>query len=412
MLEVHVVDRVGERLLDPERLRGAEARPVLDVAPLAAVVPVHRRDLVLVRARAGGDRRRAHRRHRRERRDAVVDVVAALHQRLSVGARPLDDRPLEHRGLHRVDDDEDELLGHRRMRKPAYFSPARRRLPSSSQASAAMHEDRQRREQDREPGGGEAGALAVDRQRRLRLGVQPRCARARTATAPREAERGRSAPATTPGTIAWSLSASDPAPTSAPSATATASSAHTTGAGSRPAARRSARARSRRPRRRCRNRHSSRNAKSVPSKSSPTSADASAPTSSDRQERPDADRRRRSRPLAGDRARSPRQRATIASGWAATTHRSAPGARDLERYAGLFARRTQAMKSSAMRDLMAVTARPEIISLAGGLPDTSHVPGRGLRRADGARGGRRLARARSSTGRPRGSRRSRSASSR
>jgi 2-aminoadipate transaminase len=50
------------------------------------------------------------------------------------------------------------------------------------------------------------------------------------------------------------------------------------------------------------------------------------------------------------------------------------GARDLERYAGLFARRTQAMKSSAMRDLMAVTARPEIISLAGGLPDTSTFP--------------------------------------
>jgi 2-aminoadipate transaminase len=50
------------------------------------------------------------------------------------------------------------------------------------------------------------------------------------------------------------------------------------------------------------------------------------------------------------------------------------GARDLERYAGLFARRAQAMKSSAMRDLMAVTARPDIISLAGGLPDTTTFP--------------------------------------
>src|SRR6201995_5976411 len=48
--------------------------------------------------------------------------------------------------------------------------------------------------------------------------------------------------------------------------------------------------------------------------------------------------------------------------------------RDLERYAGLFARRTQVMKSSAMRDLMAVTARPEVISLAGGLPDTTTFP--------------------------------------
>ena len=46
-------------------------------------------------------------------------------------------------------------------------------------------------------------------------------------------------------------------------------------------------------------------------------------------------------------------------------------AHELERYAGLFARRTRVMRSSAMRDLMAITVRPEVISLAGGLPDTS-----------------------------------------
>jgi 2-aminoadipate transaminase len=49
-------------------------------------------------------------------------------------------------------------------------------------------------------------------------------------------------------------------------------------------------------------------------------------------------------------------------------------ARDLERYAGLFAQRTRVMRSSAMRDLMEITARPEVISLAGGLPDTSTFP--------------------------------------
>src|SRR5918998_403699 len=54
--------------------------------------------------------------------------------------------------------------------------------------------------------------------------------------------------------------------------------------------------------------------------------------------------------------------------------RSRTTAHELERYAGLFARRTQVMKSSAMRDLMAVTARPDVISLAGGLPDTSTFP--------------------------------------
>src|SRR5215216_6109142 len=52
-------------------------------------------------------------------------------------------------------------------------------------------------------------------------------------------------------------------------------------------------------------------------------------------------------------------------------HQTAP---NLERYAGLFARRTRVMRSSAMRDLMAITARPEVISLAGGLPDASTFP--------------------------------------
>ncbi len=57
-----------------------------------------------------------------------------------------------------------------------------------------------------------------------------------------------------------------------------------------------------------------------------------------------------------------------------TQRRAHTSARDLERYAGLFAERTQVMRSSAMRDLMAITARPEVISLAGGLPDTSTFP--------------------------------------
>jgi 2-aminoadipate transaminase len=47
---------------------------------------------------------------------------------------------------------------------------------------------------------------------------------------------------------------------------------------------------------------------------------------------------------------------------------------EIERYAGLFAKRTYQMRSSAMRDLMAITARSDVISLAGGLPDTSTFP--------------------------------------
>jgi 2-aminoadipate transaminase len=49
-------------------------------------------------------------------------------------------------------------------------------------------------------------------------------------------------------------------------------------------------------------------------------------------------------------------------------------ARDIERYAALFAQRTRVMRSSAMRDLMALTERDDVISLAGGLPDTSTFP--------------------------------------
>jgi 2-aminoadipate transaminase len=50
------------------------------------------------------------------------------------------------------------------------------------------------------------------------------------------------------------------------------------------------------------------------------------------------------------------------------------GTRDLERYAALYSSRTRVMRSSAMRDIMAITARSEVISLAGGLPDTSAFP--------------------------------------
>jgi 2-aminoadipate transaminase len=53
---------------------------------------------------------------------------------------------------------------------------------------------------------------------------------------------------------------------------------------------------------------------------------------------------------------------------------SRPTAHELARYEGLFAARTSGMKSSAMREMMALTERPDVISLAGGLPDTSTFP--------------------------------------
>ena len=47
---------------------------------------------------------------------------------------------------------------------------------------------------------------------------------------------------------------------------------------------------------------------------------------------------------------------------------------DIERYASLFAERSEKVKTSAMRDMMSITDRPEVISLASGMPDTASFP--------------------------------------
>jgi 2-aminoadipate transaminase len=54
--------------------------------------------------------------------------------------------------------------------------------------------------------------------------------------------------------------------------------------------------------------------------------------------------------------------------------RARPTAHELRRYEALFAQRTRGMRSSAMRDMMSLTERPEVISLAGGLPETKTFP--------------------------------------
>ena len=62
------------------------------------------------------------------------------------------------------------------------------------------------------------------------------------------------------------------------------------------------------------------------------------------------------------------ERSTSAGGGG---RRARPAAHELARYEALFAARTRGMKSSAMREMMALTERPDVISLAGGLPDTT-----------------------------------------
>lgn len=47
---------------------------------------------------------------------------------------------------------------------------------------------------------------------------------------------------------------------------------------------------------------------------------------------------------------------------------------EIERYARLFAERSERVKTSAMRDMMSITDRPEVISLASGMPDTASFP--------------------------------------
>jgi 2-aminoadipate transaminase len=54
--------------------------------------------------------------------------------------------------------------------------------------------------------------------------------------------------------------------------------------------------------------------------------------------------------------------------------RSRSTAHELKRYESAFAERTRGMRSSAMRDMMSLTERPEVISLAGGLPETKTFP--------------------------------------
>ena len=69
---VEVVDRVRQLARDPEPLRRAQARPVLHVATLLALVPVHPGDAVAVLPGSRDDRPCAHRRDRGEGRHALL----------------------------------------------------------------------------------------------------------------------------------------------------------------------------------------------------------------------------------------------------------------------------------------------------------------------------------------------------
>ncbi|MHB8491447.1 MAG: aminotransferase-like domain-containing protein [Solirubrobacteraceae bacterium] len=73
-------------------------------------------------------------------------------------------------------------------------------------------------------------------------------------------------------------------------------------------------------------------------------------------------------------ADGPQSGPVSAAGELSSKRRARHTAHELRRYEALFATRTRSMRSSAMRDMFALTERPDVISLAGGLPDTSTFP--------------------------------------
>ena len=110
--EVHVVDEVIEGAEDPEGPRCLQGRPVLDVASLEPVVPVHAADPVLLGAGSCRDLGAGDGRHRREARDALLDENAAVEELLERRRAAVLDCAAEHVGAQGVDVGEDELAAH------------------------------------------------------------------------------------------------------------------------------------------------------------------------------------------------------------------------------------------------------------------------------------------------------------
>ena len=344
---------------------------------------------------AGADRR-----HRRETpRTQSSTYVPRSAIAFSAGARAGRHRALDHRRLHAVDDGQDELgLGAltagcagRRTSRPR---GACRRAAGRRRSRARRPRSARRRPPA--PASSTRGALEVDRQRAARLGVQAR-AHARHERARRGAPRARRTgrPPSRPGhqTSVWSASVAGEQQRAEADADALQRRLERSRSAT-PAALRDDGGDAARARRRAASRAARGTQNGVPSKSIADVRGRQRARDERRQERAGCPRRRRDR-RPGE-CRSAVATRPVPWGRMTIDDRDArppgeprpmtprPGrrqtSRDLERYAGLFAARTKVMRSSAMRDLMALTERSDIISLAGGLPDTSSFPAESLRR--------------------------------
>ena len=221
---VHVVDRVRQLPGDPEALRRAEARAVLDVAALLAPVPVHSRDQMPVLGCPRGDRGRTDRCDRGKRGHAVGYVATALDQLAQYRSGAFGDGPLEHGRRHRVDHTQDELgrAHRRRVNVPGFAGQRTCGHRAGASAGPATRTARASHSRARAPGRRARSPRAPCRRgssvTASRAGRSVRRARApaatgRTASA---ASSAQTAPPTSPGQEASPWSASVPANRRAP----------------------------------------------------------------------------------------------------------------------------------------------------------------------------------------------------
>ena len=210
------------------------------------------------------------------------------------------------------------------MRRPAYFSPARRRPPTSSHARPAMTRIASGGKRIDSTGRGQRRALAVDRQRALRVGVEPPAHAPEQRPRRVEAERRGGGAADDAGryrVVVVGQRAGGRQALRARRRPPAAARRTRRCRGSRGGAARSRRAPPARARR-AGTASDSRNAKLVPSKSSPTFADASAPARSTGRNGRMPMAAAIPAPWSRSSAKST-ARATIAGGWAETRHRGA-----------------------------------------------------------------------------------------
>ena len=207
VIEVHVVDDVVDRAQHAERAHRLAGGPVVDVAPLAAVVPVDRGHAVRVERRAGRDRGRRGRRDGREDAHAVRDVAyRAAGSRRTSAPGPRSTARSSIAGLSASTTTRTSLViftgG---CASPSYFCPARRRCTSEHPERRTRVRRRTTGETSTASAASASAATSANSRRAMRPLPRPRARAASLARPPEErprrdeAERRADRPAASPG---------------------------------------------------------------------------------------------------------------------------------------------------------------------------------------------------------------------